>query len=154
MVTPLRQRGLRRHGHVTRMKDGRIPKDMLYAELAEGKRATGRPHLRFNDVCKRDLKAIGIEVENWVKLAHDRNNWRSSLHTCTNATGVQLRLTAEAKRAAKKNREHGMILTNSDDLTCRCQRCDRACLSRIGLYSHTQRCRADESNLGENLMSL
>ena len=102
MVTLLRQPRLRWLGHVTRMKDGRIPKDLLYAELAEGKRASGRPHVRFKDVCKRDLKAIGIEVENWVKLAHDRNNWRSSLHTCTNAAEVQLRLNAVAKRAAKK----------------------------------------------------
>ena len=113
------------------MKDGRIPKDLLYAELAEGKRATGRPHLRFKDVCKRDLKTIGIDVENWEKLAQDRNNWKSSLHTCTNAAEVQLRITAEAKRAAKENREHGLILTNSDNLTFRCRRCDRACLSTL-----------------------
>ena len=59
------------------MKDGRVPKDLLYAEIAEGKRATGRSHLRFNDVCKRDLKAIGIDVKNWENLAHDRDNWKS-----------------------------------------------------------------------------
>ena len=74
MVTLLRQRSLRWLGHVIRMKDGRIPKGLLYAELADGKRVTGRPHLRFNDVCKRDLKAIGIDVENWEKLAQYRNN--------------------------------------------------------------------------------
>ena len=143
MVTLLHQCRLRWLGHVTRMKDGHIPKDLLYAELAEGKRATGHPHLRFKDICKRNLKAIGIDVENWEKLSQDRSNWRSSLHTCTNAAEVQLCRTTEAKRAAKKNREHGLILTNSDYLTFRCQRYDRACLFRIGLYSHTQRCRAD-----------
>ena len=41
-----------RRRHVTRMKDGRIPKDLLYVELATGKRPTGRPQLRFKDVCK------------------------------------------------------------------------------------------------------
>ena len=30
-----------RLGHVTRMKDGRIPKDLLYGELMTGKRSTG-----------------------------------------------------------------------------------------------------------------
>ena len=47
-------------GHVTRMKDGRIAKDLLYGELVTGKRRTGQPQLRFKDVCKRDLQALGI----------------------------------------------------------------------------------------------
>ena len=55
LYTLLKQRRLRWLGHVTRMKDGRIPKDLLYGELATGKRPTGRPQLRFKDVCKRDL---------------------------------------------------------------------------------------------------
>jgi len=49
MYTLLRQRRLRWLGHVHRMKDGRIPKDLLYGELAEGKRPTGRPLLRYKD---------------------------------------------------------------------------------------------------------
>ena len=45
MYSLLRQRRLRWLGHVRRMKDGRIPKDILYGELAFGRRTTGRPHL-------------------------------------------------------------------------------------------------------------
>lgn len=37
MYTFLRQRRLRWHGHVRRMEDGRMPKDILYSELASGK---------------------------------------------------------------------------------------------------------------------
>ena len=43
MFTLLRQRRLRWLGHVRRMEDGRIPKDILYGQLATGKRRTGRP---------------------------------------------------------------------------------------------------------------
>ena len=50
------------------MKDGRIPKDFLYGELATGKRPTGRPQLRFKDVCKRDLQALGINTQTLGKL--------------------------------------------------------------------------------------
>ena len=59
----LKQRHMRLLGHVTRMKDGRIPKDFLYGELATGKRPTGRPQLRFKDVCKRDFQALGINID-------------------------------------------------------------------------------------------
>ena len=38
-------RKLRWLGHVRRMEDGRIPNDILYGELALGRRTTGRPHL-------------------------------------------------------------------------------------------------------------
>ena len=62
MYTLLRQRRLRWLGHVRRMEDGRIPKDILYGELTLGRRTTGRPHLRYRDVCARDMKAVGIDT--------------------------------------------------------------------------------------------
>jgi hypothetical protein len=37
------------------MDDGRIPKDILFGELATGTLQTGRPGQRYKDVCKRDL---------------------------------------------------------------------------------------------------
>ena len=42
MYTQLRQRILRWLGHVRRMEDGCIPKDIIYGELALGRRTTGR----------------------------------------------------------------------------------------------------------------
>ena len=38
-------------GHVRCVDDGRIPKYILYGELALGRRTTGHPHLRYKDVC-------------------------------------------------------------------------------------------------------
>ena len=64
LYTLLRQRRLRWLGHVCRMADGRIPKDLLYGELASGSRAQGRPHLSFKDACKRDMKALELEPNN------------------------------------------------------------------------------------------
>ena len=68
LYTLLKQRRMRRLGQVTRMKDDRIPKDILYDELATGKRPTGRPQLRFKDICKRDLQALGIITQTLRKL--------------------------------------------------------------------------------------
>ncbi|XP_019625432.1 PREDICTED: uncharacterized protein LOC109470795 [Branchiostoma belcheri] len=61
MYALLSQRRLRWLGHVSRMDDGRIPKDVLYGELATGARPAGRPVLRYKYVLKRDMKAGGID---------------------------------------------------------------------------------------------
>ena len=52
IFTLLRQRRLRWLGHV----HGRIPKVLLYGELACGKRPTRRPLLRYREVVKRDIR--------------------------------------------------------------------------------------------------
>ena len=44
MYILLQQRRLSWLGHVRRMEDGRIPKDIIYEELAAGQRIVGRPH--------------------------------------------------------------------------------------------------------------
>ena len=63
LYTLLKQRPMRWLDYVTRMKD-----DLLYGELATGKRPTGRPQLRFKDVCKQDLQALGIKQPLWKWL--------------------------------------------------------------------------------------
>ena len=52
------------------------PKDLLYGELATGKRPTGLPQLCFKDVCKRDLQALGINTDSWEVFATDKGAWR------------------------------------------------------------------------------
>ena len=44
LYTPLRQTRLRWLGHVVRMDDGRIPKDLLYGELAQGNAPLAGPN--------------------------------------------------------------------------------------------------------------
>ena len=76
MFTPLTQRRVRWLGHVRRMEDGRIPKDLLYGELVTGKRPTGRPQLRYKDTCKRDRNALGINTNAREAIAADRFTWK------------------------------------------------------------------------------
>ena len=69
MFTLLGQRRLRWLGHVSRIEDGRILKDMLYGELVTGSRPAGRPVLLYTDVCKHYLKAGDINPAGWEAAA-------------------------------------------------------------------------------------
>ena len=101
MYTLLRQRRLRWLGHVRRMDDGRIPKYILYGELALG-RTTGHPHLRYKDVCVTDMKAVDIDTMSWEGLAADRTKWRSALKQHLKTGEDKLMTDAADKRARTK----------------------------------------------------
>ena len=99
--TLLKQRRMRWLGHVTWMEDGRIPKDLLYGELATGKRPTGRPQLYFKDVCKRDLQALGINTAFWEVTATDRDAWRHTVKLGLSQYEETQLVKAEEKRLYK-----------------------------------------------------
>ena len=89
-------------GHVLRINDQRIPKLLLYGELAEGKRQVGWPKLRFKDNLKATLKSLDIPVQTWEDLASDRPQWRRMLSRGAESAEQHRRATAERKRAARK----------------------------------------------------
>ncbi|KAI8491883.1 hypothetical protein Bbelb_302560 [Branchiostoma belcheri] len=92
-------------GHVRRMNDSRIPKMLLYGELAEGKRLAGRPKLRFKDSLKATLKSLSIPVENWEDAATDRHQWRRLVHQGAELAERRRISLAVSKREARKARE-------------------------------------------------
>ena len=66
-------------GHVHRMEDGHIPKDLLYGELPTGSRSRGHPQLCFKDICKCDMKACNFDTESWEAFADDRTLWKQQV---------------------------------------------------------------------------
>ena len=130
----LKQKRLRWLGHICRMEDGRIPKDLLFGELASGARPTGRPSLRFKDICKRDLKDCNIDPANLQTTTSDRNKWRL-------LTKQGCRQSEERKTSARrKKKEEKKQTVSRPENQFACTRCGRACHSRIGLFSHSKRC--------------
>ena len=106
MFTLLRQRRLRWLGHVYRMEGGRIPKDILYGELASGRRSKGRPQLHYKDVCKRDMTALDINTNFWEDLAADRIMWRSTLNQHLKTREKKLVNADAGRRAHRKERNN------------------------------------------------
>ena len=135
----LRERRLRWLGHVKRMEPGRIPKDLLYSELEEGTRPTGRPKLRFKDVCKRDLKLCDISSDQWEHYAVDRDDWRHAVKQGVKRAEEAWLETTTAKRARHKERKQRQIAQPPTQHLC--LTCGRDCHSRLGLHSHSRACK-------------
>ena len=137
MYCLLKQRRMRWLGHVTRMDDGRIPKDLLYGELVRGYRPQGRPQLRYKDVCKRDLKAMQMDTNSWEVIAAERSVWREKVRSGLKSFEKQLEEQREATRQRRKASHSSDRLPTSFV----CARCHRDCRSNIGLVSHSRRCK-------------
>jgi hypothetical protein len=58
-------------GHVKHMGEERGVYRLLVGR-PEGKRPLGRPRQRWEDNIKMDLREIGIDEANWIRLAQDR----------------------------------------------------------------------------------
>jgi hypothetical protein len=70
-------------GHVARMGKGRSVYRVLVGRPG-GERPLGRPRRRWEDNIKMDLREIGIDGANWIKLAQDRVQWRALVNMVMN----------------------------------------------------------------------
>uniref|UniRef100_H3B7D0 Uncharacterized protein n=1 Tax=Latimeria chalumnae TaxID=7897 RepID=H3B7D0_LATCH len=129
----LKQKRLRWLGHLSRLEDGRIPKDMLHGELSEGIRTIGRPKLRYKDT----LKAFGIDPDQWETLAGDQNRWRQYLHQGIKVHDRNWLQRLQEKRVCGK--QAAPESPNHD--TYACNHGHGSCKSRIGLFSHMRHCK-------------
>jgi hypothetical protein len=68
IVRVIKLRRMRLAGHVARMADGRGVYRVL-VRRPEGKRPLGRPKRIWKDDIKMDLREIGIDGANWIRLA-------------------------------------------------------------------------------------
>ena len=76
----LKQRLVRWLGQVVQMDDDRMPKKLLHKKLSQETSPTGRPQLRFKDVCQRDLKPLQINTETEEATASDRQHRRQAVN--------------------------------------------------------------------------
>ena len=118
-------------GHVVRMEDHRLPKKMLYCELAQGKRNVGCPKKRYKDNLKASLRELHIDTDRWETNAMDRSAWRSSITKGAKAAEILRVSEAERKRAVRKNLPVEPILSSFV-----CSFCHRSFRAQIGLISH------------------
>jgi hypothetical protein len=83
IVRVIKARRLRRAEYAARMGEGRGVYRVLNGN-PEGKRPLGRPRRRWEDNIKLDLREIGIDGANWIRLARDRVQWWAFVNTVMN----------------------------------------------------------------------
>jgi hypothetical protein len=83
IVRVIKSRKMRLGRHVVRMGEGRGVYRVLVGR-PEGRRPLGRPRRRWEDNIKLDLREIGIDGANWIRLARDRVRWRAFVNTMMN----------------------------------------------------------------------
>ena len=128
----LRLGQLRWAGHVRRMDDTRIPKQLLYGELVNGSRSRGGQKKRYKDSLKVSTKLFHIEPDTWEDLALDRSAWRSSVKRGAKLHEENRISLAKQKRAKRKEREASAAAPSGPSFP----ECGRTFHARIGLVSH------------------
>ena len=137
LTSIIRQQRLRWLGHVTRMDDNRIPKQILFGQLIEGTRRRGRPLLRYKDILRRDLLEADIDPDTYAELATNRPGWRMSVHSGIAASEERLRTKAEERRLERKRKEAIRHTLDAPSLSVfPCPHCQTVFKDQRGLYIH------------------
>ena len=134
MFTLLRQRRLRWLGHVYCMEDGRIPKDILYGELASGRRSKGCPQLLQE--CLQERHESTWHQHRFLGGPCSRPH---DVEKHPEPTPQDRGKEAGECRSRKKGPQKGAQQLNRPGTIHKCD-CGRYCFSHIGLYSHKRRC--------------
>jgi hypothetical protein len=83
IVRVIKSRRMRWARHVARMGEGRGVYSVLVGRH-EGKRLLGRTRCRWQGNIKMDLREMGIDGANWIRLAQDRVQWWAFVNTVMN----------------------------------------------------------------------
>ena len=121
-------------GHVIRMPENRLPRQVLYGELRDGTRAAGGQKKRFKGQLNSNLKSCNIDPNQLEELASDRPAWRSTIKQ-----GIEIfeenRTAARNLRRARRH-EYQARDPPSPGNGIPCPTCGRHCASEFGLRSH------------------
>ena len=127
---------LRWAGHISRMTDERIPKQLLYGQLADSSRSLGRPRQRYKvDVLMAKLKSCNININMWEAEATDRPSCRTKCAAAVKRREEHRQAISHQKRVNQWQRAAEGVMQGGG-AGFRCEHCGKVYRARIGLISH------------------
>ncbi|XP_076066160.1 uncharacterized protein LOC143039799 [Oratosquilla oratoria] len=79
MESTIMRHRLRWSGHIARMPETKLPRQILFSELPTGGRPHGRPVQKYKDQLKATLRSTTIEPEIWEEVSSDCSIWRNTI---------------------------------------------------------------------------
>ena len=119
---------LRWLGHVWRMPDVRLPKQVLFGELNNGKRPQHKPKVRWRDCITKDIKDVKLS-STWPNLTMNREKWRTEVKQRCAEHNSKLDEDDKKRRAIHKDDGYA-------DEGCKCHICGQRVTSDKYLKSH------------------
>ena len=123
MAEILRRHRLKWLGHVARMNDNRMPKQLLFGELTRSRPSHGTKR-RWRDLAAGDVQAAGLG-STWYEVAQDRRKWADICKQChTNDS---------------EERQHGLLASTNTGHSYKCS-CGRSFRRQGDLTRHNRFC--------------
>ena len=122
-------------GHVIRMDNYRIPKQVFFYQLASGKRLAGGPLQRYTDSLKVNLRRCSLDPKLLCSDAQNRSGWRSMCRAAVTEFEAARVDALQVKRARRKQAVHTGVWA--------CPSCPRTCSSHIDFLPIWRRIRSE-----------
>jgi len=118
-------------GHVVRMEDNWIPKQVFFGQLLSCKCPQCGPVRRYKDTVKTNMKRCSLRPKSLSTAPFDRAQWCTTCQSATASYEESRVAELDRKWAARKQQA-----INTTGTVWPCDRCNRTCSSRIGLFIH------------------
>ena len=122
-------------GHIMRMPENRLPRQLLVCAPSRGRRSAGGQKLRWNDQVLRDLQSCNLDGE-WKELTQNRSKWRNRVRIGTSNLNQQKEADEKHRKDEQKRRREARQTTSFLSLRCDELGCEFAALTQAGLVNH------------------